>query len=70
MSDQRVKDRFGGVIIGIPMVALPVRVGEWSPVVAAIMTLCTVAISIAYVFGFTGWFDRAVSKFGDSFRGG
>lgn len=70
MSDQRVKDRFGGVIIGVPMVAIPVRVGQWSPLAAAIMTLCLVAISIAYVFGHTAVFDRAISRFIDSFRGG
>jgi len=70
MSEQRIKDRFGGVIIGVPMVAIPVRVGHWSPLVAAALTLVMVAVAIAYVFGFTDWFDRAISKIVDSFRGG
>jgi uncharacterized membrane protein len=70
MSEQRIKDRFGGVIVGIPMVAIPVRISQWSPLVGAIMTLVLVSFSIAYVFGFTGLFDRAISKLVDSFRGG
>jgi len=63
MNNSRVTDRLGGFIIGLPTVALPIRIAGWSQWLGVITTTLFLVIAVSYVCGVTPkWFQHGTAK--------
>lgn len=63
MNSQRTMDRAWGLALGVPMVALPVRIAQWSPWMAVLATVFFLALGLGYIFGITPiWFIDYYNK--------
>lgn len=63
MSENRMTDRFGGILVGIPAVALPVWIASWSQWLAVVAMMLFLFVAVSYVFGFAPkWFERTIVR--------
>ncbi|MGB5863292.1 MAG: hypothetical protein WBG95_03250 [Sulfitobacter sp.] len=63
MSNSRVADRLGGFIIGLPTVALPIWIADWSPWLGVITTTLFLVVALSYVCSFTPkWLQHRTVK--------